>query len=312
MPLDPQAQVILEQLATMNFSLTRDMSPAQARELSKSLMMPTEPEPVGNIVDRTVPGPDGELPVRIYTPQGSGPFPILVFYHGGGWVIGDIESHDPVCRRLTKLAECIVVSVDYRLAPEYPFPAAPEDCYAATQWIASHASELQGDATRIAIGGDSAGGNLSAVVAQMARDRSGPPLVFQLLIYPATDMRMNTPSIEENGKGYLLTKEDMIWFSNHYLPNSEDKLHSQASPFLATDLSGLPPALIITAEYDPLRDEGELYGERLKEAGVPVTVSRYKGAIHGFVGLIELGNQALAEAAAALKAAFAAKPTSSR
>lgn len=305
MPLDPQAQMILEQLATMNFSITRDMTPAQAREFSKALAIPTEPEPVGNAKDHTFPGPDGEIPIRIYTPQGDGPFPMLVFFHGGGWVIGDIESHDPVCRRLTNLTHCVVISVDYRLAPEHPFPAAPEDCYAALQWVATHASELQGDPTKIAVGGDSAGGTLSAVVAHMARDRGGPPLVFQLLIYPATDMRMNTASIEENATGYLLTKEDMIWFSNHYLPNAEDKLHPLASPYLASNLSGLPPALIITAEYDPLRDEGENYGTRLKETGVPVTVSRYNGVIHGFVGLLELGNQALAEAAAALKAAFA-------
>jgi acetyl esterase len=268
------------------------------------MAIPTEPEPVGDVNDQTFPGPDGEISIRIYTPQGNGPFPMLVFFHGGGWVIGDIESHDPVCRRLTNLTNCVVISVDYRLAPEHPFPAAPEDCYAALQWVATHASELRGDATKIAVGGDSAGGTLSAVVAHMARDRGGPPLAFQLLIYPATDMRMNTPSIEENATGYLLTKEDMIWFSNHYLPSAEDKLHPLASPYLASNLSGLPPALIITAEYDPLRDEGENYGTRLKEAGVPVTVSRYNGAIHGFVGLIELGNQALAEAAAALKAAF--------
>ncbi len=303
MPVDPQAQVVLEQLAAMNFSITRGMTAVQAREMSKALAVPGEPEPVANVENRKIPGPGGEIPIRIYTPQGSGPFPILVFFHGGGWVIGDIDSHDPTCRRLTNLAECLVVSVDYRLAPEHPFPAAPEDCYAATQWVAAHATELHADASRIAVGGDSAGGNLSAVVAQMARDHGGPQLVFQLLIYPATDFRMNTASIEENAEGYLLTKEDMIWFLGHYI-KEEDKTHPLASPLLAANLSGLPPALVITAEYDPLRDEGEAYGKKLKEAGVPVTISRYNGAIHGFVGLIELGNQALAEAATALRAAF--------
>src|SRR5437588_3466537 len=310
MPLDPQIQAVLEQMTMLNFTLTQDMTPAQAREASKALALPIEPEPVANVENRVVPGPAGEIPVRIYTPQGKGPFPILVFFHGGGWVIGDLDSHDPLCRSLTNQVGCIVVSVDYRLAPEYPFPAAPEDCYAATQWVATHAAQLQGDPARIVLGGDSAGGNLTAVVTQMVRDRGGPPLVFQLMIYPATDFRMNTPSIEENAEGYLLTKQDMIWYMNHYLHSEEDKTNPLASPLLASDLSGLPPALVITAEYDPLRDEGEQYGKRLKEAGVPVTISRYDGAIHGFVSLgmmgVELGNQALAEAAAALRATFSA------
>jgi acetyl esterase len=246
--------------------------------------------------------------VRIYTPEGSGPFPLLVFFHGGGWVIGDLDGHDPLCRRLTNLVDCIVVSVDYRLAPEHPFPAAPRDCFAATQWVAQNAAQLQGDPARIAVGGDSAGGNLAAVVAQLARDQGGPALVFQALIYPATDLRMSTASIEENGKDYLLTKEDMIWFMQHYMKNEEDKSNPLASPLLAANLSNLPPALVITAEYDPLRDEDEQYGERLKEAGVPVQISRYDGAIHGFVSCgvmgIELGNQATAEIALALRSAF--------
>ncbi len=309
MPLDPQIQAVLEQMATLNFSLTQDMTPTQARAASKALVIPMEPEPVARVEDRTLLSPDGAVPVRIYTPQGSGPFPVLVFFHGGGWVIGDLEGHDPLCRNITNLVNCVVVSVDYRLAPEHPFPAAPRDCFAATQWVAQNAAQLQGDATRIAVGGDSAGGNLAAVVAQMARDQGGPPLVFQALIYPATDLRMSTASIEENGKDYLLTKEDIIWFMQHYIKNEEDKSNPLASPLLAANLSKLPPALVITAEYDPLRDEGEQYGERLKEAGVPAQISRYNGAIHGFVSLgpmgIELGNQAVAEIAIALRNAFA-------
>ena len=308
MPLDPQIQMLLEQMSALNYSLTHDMTPAQAREASKAMAMPMEPEPVARVEDRTLPSPDGEVPVRIYTPQGSGPFPVLVFFHGGGWVIGDLEGHDPLCRNITNQVGCVVVSVDYRLAPEHPFPAAPRDCFAATQWVAQNAAQLQGDPARIAVGGDSAGGNLAAVVAQMARDQGGPALAFQVLIYPATDLRMSTASIEENGKDYLLTKEDMIWFMNHYMQNEEDKSNPLASPLLAANLSNLPPALIITAEYDPLRDEGEQYGERLKEAGVSVRTSRYSGAIHGFVSLapmgIELGNQAIAEIARVLSSAF--------
>ena len=265
-----------------------------------------EPEQVARVENRTIPGPAGEIPVRIYTPQGSGPFPALVFFHGGGWVICNLDTHDGTCRSLANGAGCVVVSVDYRLAPEHKFPAAPEDCYAATQWVAKNAAELNVDASHIAIGGDSAGGNLTAVVAQMARDQGDPHLVFQLLIYPATNFRMDTPSIEENATGYFLTKDDMIWFMNHYLNGEEDKTNPLASPMLASDLSNLPPALIITAQYDPLRDEGELYGQKLKEAGVPVTISRYEGVIHGFVGSIpsDKGKLAEAEASAALRMAF--------
>jgi acetyl esterase len=226
-------------------------------------------------------------------------------------VIGDLETHDELCRTLANESGCLVVSVDYRLAPEHKFPACTEDCYAATKWVAQNAAQFNGDPSRIAIGGDSAGGDLAAVVAHMARDRGGPPLVFQLLIYPATDLRMKTPSIEENAEGYFLTKQDMIWFTNHYLNSESEKENPLASPLLATYLSGLPAALIITAEYDPLRDEGEQYGQRLKEAGVPVTSSRYNGMIHGFVSLgavLDQGKQAVAECSAALRAAFHSQP----
>jgi acetyl esterase len=267
------------------------------------------PTPVAHVENRMVPGPDGDIPVRLYTPQGPGPFPVLIFFHGGGWVIGDLETYDELCRTLTNGAECIVVSVDYRLAPEHKFPAGPEDCYAATQWVATHATQLNGDPSRVAIGGDSAGGNLAAVVAQMARDREGPRLVFQLLIYPMTNFTADTPSLKENAEGYLMTAEDIKWFLKQYLNNEEEKKNPLASPMLVTDLSGLPPALIITAEYDPLRDDGELYGERLKEAAVPVTVSRYSGMIHAFVSMamfLDQGKQAITEICAALQAAFRA------
>ncbi len=305
MPLDPQAQTLLEQMAAAP-PITAS-TPEQAREMMKAMFVSGNEEPVAHVENRGIPGPAGDIPVRIYTPARNGPFPILVFFHGGGWVIGDLDSHDALCRSLSNQVGCMVVSVDYRLAPEHKFPAAPEDCYAATSWVAEHAAQLNGDASRIAVGGDSAGGNLAAIIPQMAKERGGPPLVFQFLIYPATDMRMKTPSVEENAEGYGLTKQDMIWFTNHYLNNEEDKANPLASPLLTSDLSGLPPALVITAEFDPLRDEGEQYAQRLKEVGVPVTASRYNGMIHGFVSLasfLDQGKQGVNECVAALRAAF--------
>lgn len=311
MPLDPQVQFLLEQLASLNEPEMDTQTPEAVREGMKlRLAMFGAPQPIAYIENRTIPVQSGEIPIRIYRPEGNGPFPVLVFFHGGGWVIGDLDTHEEICRSLANKVTCAVVSVDYRLAPEHKFPTAPEDCYAATKWVAANAAQLLGDPSRIAIGGDSAGGNLSAVVAQMARDRGGPPLVFQLLIYPATDFRMNTPSIDENAEGYFLTKKDMIWFTNHYLNNEQEKLNPLASPFLAADLHGLPPALVITAEYDPLRDEGERYGQRLKEAGVPTTISRYDGMIHGFFSMeavLTKSQAAVAESVRALQAAFNTK-----
>jgi acetyl esterase len=307
MPLDPQAQALLEQMKAMGFSYTPEMTVTRARELLNAMQaVRPDGEPVAHIEDRLIPGPAGEIPIRIYTPQGSGrPFPVLVFFHTGGWQVGNLNTQDPLCRRLANRAECIVVSVDYRLAPEHPFPAAPEDCYAATQWVATHAAEFQGDSSRIAVSGDSSGGNLATVVALMARDRSGPKLVFQVMLFPATDFRLSTPSMEELAEGYNVTKPQMIWIRNNYLPDVADWTHPLASPLLASDLSGLPPALLIYAEYDPLRDDAEAYTTRLKEAGVPVRASRYDGMIHDFLDLFEEpGNRALAEIASALRAAF--------
>ena len=313
MPLDPQAQTYLDQIAALNVPPLHTLTPELMRQwISMQRATFGEPEPVANVENRVIPGPAGDIPVRIYTPQGNGPFPVLVFFHGGGWVICDLDTHDGLCRSLTNQAGCIVVSVDYRLAPEHKFPAAPEDCYAATRWVAGNAAQLNGNPSRVAVGGDSAGGNLAAVISQMARDRGGPPLVFQLMIYPATDFKANTLSMEENARGNGLEKQDMIWFMNHYLNGEEDKLNPLASPLRASNLSGLPPALIITAEYDPLRDEGELYGQRLKAAGIPVTISRYNGMIHGFLSMAAIfaqGKQAIAECATALQAAFTPEPT---
>ena len=309
MPLDPQAQVLLDTMAASGMPPMISLSVADARQAILAMgAMGGEAEPVGNTEDREIPGPEGTIPVRIYTPGGKGPFPVLVFFHGGGWVIGNIESHDVMCRSLTNAAGCVTVSVDYRLAPEYKFPAAPDDCYAATQWAAANAGTFNGDATRIAVGGDSAGGNLAAVVALMARDRGGPSLVYQLLIYPATDYYLpGTPSISENAEGYLLTRDDMIWFLGHYLPSEAEAKHPYAFPLQAKDLSGLPPAMVITAEFDPLRDEGEMYTVQLQKAGVVATATRYHGMIHGFLslaGVLDQGRQALADAAAGLRSAF--------
>ncbi len=314
MPLDPQAQAYLDQTAAMGIPHIATLTPETVRAgiaaQFEAERQQTPPELVARVENRTIPGPAGEIPIRVYTPEGDGPFPALVFFHGGGWVICSLDSHDGICRALANGAGCVVVSVDYRLAPEHPFPAAPEDCFAATQWVAAHAGELHADPARLAVGGDSAGGNLTAVVTQMAWAGGGPALAFQLLIYPAVDFRSDAgyPSMTDNAQGYLLDKQAMDWFRDHYLRDEADRTDVQASPMLASDLRGLPPALVITADYDPLRDEGEAYARRLQEVGVPVTVRRYPGMIHGFFGMTTLfdrAKDAQAEAVAALRAAFA-------
>jgi acetyl esterase len=310
MPLDPQTQVYLAGMRELGM-LPLSAFPHDLLRQALALLSASEPvgEPVARVENRTIPGPAGEIPVRIYTPEGSGPFPILVYFHGGGWVICSLDTHDALCRSLANGAGCVVVSVDYRLAPEHKFPAGLQDCYAVTLWVAEHAVELNGDATRLALGGDSAGGNLTAVVTQMVRDQGGPRLTFQLLIYPATDLTAQTLSKTENATGYFLTRDDMDWFEGHYLQSNEEKLNPMVSPLLAPDLSNLPPALIATAEYDPLRDEGELYGQRLQEAGVPVIVRRYDGLTHGFLNaasVIDKARDAIVESAQTLREAFAA------
>src|SRR5438093_13283858 len=275
MPLDPEAKMLLEQLTAVVRPFD-ELSVDEARAAIATLSAAAgEGEAVARVENRALPGPLGEIPVRVYTPEGRAPFPVLVYFHGGGWVIGSLETHDGICRHLANAAGAVVVSVDYRLAPEHPFPASGEDAYAATRWAADNAASFGGDPRRVAVGGDSAGGNLAAVVSLMARDRGGPPLVFQLLVYPVTDFSFDTPSYSENAEGYLLSAESMRWFWGHYLADPADGKHPHASPLQAENVRGLPPALVITAEYDPLRDEGEAYAARLKQAGVPVTVSRY-------------------------------------
>lgn len=307
MPLDPQAKALLDQFAAIGGQSLSSMSVPDARRAMEVLAaMRGEPAPIGSAVDRRIPGPAGDIPVRVYTPNATAPLPLLVYFHGGGWVLGGLDTHDGVCRELANGAGCIVVSVDYRLAPEHKFPAAAEDCYAATRWVAANAAELGGDAQRVAVGGDSAGGNLTAVVALMARDRGGPPIIFQLLIYPATMAAFDTESYRDNADGYLLTTADMRWFWNHYLDRSNDAANPYASPLMAK-LTGLPPALVITAEFDPLRDEGEQYAHRLEEAGVAARLTRYDGMIHGFFGmghLMDKAKAAVQQACANLRMVF--------
>ena len=308
MSLDPQARAVLDQIAAIGGPPLHELSVSEARQSHATMAeMQGVPEDVAKIEDRTLPSPAGDIPVRIYTPASRGSLPVLMYFHGGGWVIGSVEANDVLCRALSNAAGCIVMSVDYRLAPEHPFPAAVDDAYHATLWAAENAAGIGGDPSRIAVGGDSAGGNLAAVVAQVARDHGKPPLKFQLLIYPVTDAACDTPSYSENADGYLLTRDAMQWFWNHYTRSDADRKNPYASPLRASNFTGLPPALVITAEFDPLRDEGERYADRLRAAGIPVQLTRYDGMIHGFfamAAMIDQGKQAIQQAAAALRAAF--------
>jgi len=285
MPLHPQFDALLQQLAGAGGPTLSEMPVADGRALYRAMQPVAADVEVGKVEDRRIPGPGGDIPVRIYTPKGPGPFPMFMNFHGGGWVIGDLDTADSQCRDICNLAAAVVVSVDYRLAPEHRFPAAVDDAYAATRWAADNARALEGDAARLAVGGDSAGGNLAAVVALMARDRGGPPLVFQLLVYPVTNAEFDTPSYRDNGEGYLLTREAMQWFWNHYCPSVDERRNPLASPMAEKNLAGLPPALVLTAEYDPLRDEGEAYAKRLQAAGVATEHVRYDGLIHGFFAM---------------------------
>jgi acetyl esterase len=242
MPLDPKCKLLLELLSPPGTPTLDQMSPPEAREMMVRMnALRTSDETVKQVVNRTVPGPHGEIPVRIYTPEGSGPLPILVYFHGGGWVIGNLDTHDASCRTLANLSGAIVMSVDYRLSPEHKFPAPFDDCFAAARWAVENAASLGGDPARVAIGGDSAGGNLTATVALRARDEGGPRFTHQLLIYPVTDATFDTPSYRDNADGYFLTKNAMVWFWNHYLRADEDRDNPYASPLRARSLAGLPP-----------------------------------------------------------------------
>ena len=280
MPLDPDTAALLDSLRRLDVPPLSAGTPEAARAGYDAAPKP-DGEPVARVFDATVPGPAGEIPVRVYAPTDDPVLPVVSFFHGGGWVLSHLDGHDSLARRLALRSGALVVSVDYRLAPEHPFPAPHDDCWAATRWLADHAGEFGGDGSRLAVAGDSAGGNLAAGVALRARDE-GLDLAFQLLVYPAVDLDFTRPSMIDNATGYFLTTEDMQWFWNHYV-TPENRDNPYAVPMTADDVSGLAPALIQTAEYDPLRDEGEAWGERLREAGVDVTITRYDGVVHGFV-----------------------------
>lgn len=288
MPIDPMLLAVLEAFP-MQFDDLGSMTAQEVRALFEQ-GNPPPGEDVASVEDLEVPGPDGPLPVRVYRPDGAAvPAPVVVFFHGGGWVLGSIATHDATCRGLANRTGAVYVSVDYRLAPEHPYPAAPEDCYAATCWVADHAADLGVDPGRLAVAGDSAGGNLAAVVCQMARDRSGPAIAFQLLIYPVTDLDLDRwPSMEENADGPLLTREGMDWFARHYVGTLPFTGDPYAAPIRAADLSGLPPAYVATAGHDPLRDEGAGYAEALAAAGVTVGYDNFATMIHGFVGFADV------------------------
>lgn len=313
MTLHPQAQAVLDLLNAAPTPL-KALPPAEARAAYDRFIVPRnfDPAPVGSVEDRMIPGPDGELRVRIYTPDtAKAPLPLFLFIHGGGFVIGSIESRDPQCRLICQDAGCIVVSLDYRMAPEHPFPAAPEDCWATLQWLRANAAEIGGDPARIAVGGESAGGNLAAGLALRARDSGGPVLCAQILIYPLTDFfsEQDLPSYRLLDEDYFLTRDQMAWYRDCYTPGMSQTDDLRLSPCKAHDLSGLPPAQIITAEFDPLRDDGKRYGERLAASGVEVEYTCVPGMIHGYWHygkLIDAAAQTLTRNIDALEQAFAA------
>jgi acetyl esterase len=308
MPVDPQIQVLLDRGAGVPATHTLPVDVARTQyEARIALMAP--PAEIAAVREQTIAGPGGDLRIRIYTPPGIGPFPLVVFFHGSGFVLCSLDTHDGMCRNLCAGAGCVVASVDYRLAPEHKFPAGIDDCLHATRWAAAHAAEMAADPTRIAIAGDSAGANMAAVTALRLRDEGGPALCGQLLLYPVTDYHTpGTPSYRENAEGYGLTLETMKWFWAHYLNDSSEGAHPHASPLRAPSLAGLPPALAVTAEYDPLRDEGEFYAEALRQAGVPTELSRYDGVNHGFMfwtGVVDKAGAAIKESCQWLRAVFA-------
>lgn len=317
MTLDPQMQAVITELMSLQAPKYTDMTPFNARQgspLTNAVLAVTSRlgkpcvEGVANIAHFLIPGGAGQqMLVRVYQPSGNGPFPALVYFHGGGWVIANLDTYDPSCRAITNAANCAVISVAYRQAPEQKFPAAPEDAYAAYRWVLANAASIRVDPTRVAVGGESAGGNLAAVTALLARDRGAPMPVHQLLIYPITNYAFDTPSYKEFVNTQPLNTPLMQWFWKHYLRTSADGSSPYASPLRARSLQSLPSATVITAEVDPLRDEGEAYAARLREAGIAVTATRYTGVTHEFFsmsGIIDKSKQAVMEAAAGLKSSF--------
>ena len=303
--LDPQAKVILDFMAESGFTF-EGKTPEELREGMGLTAMPS-PIELASITDRTIPGPAGEIPVRIYRPSIDAGLPVTVFFHGGGWVVGDLESHDHCCRVIAAKADCVVVAIDYRLAPEAKFPAAIDDAWAATEWVATHGDELNVDTSRLAVAGDSAGGNLAAVVANISRDHEHVEIIQQALIYPVTDGTCDRPSMTENAEGYLLSRNAMDWFHEHYTVTVEDLSDPRYSPIFS-DLAGAPAAVVVTAGFDPLRDQGNAYAVKLAEAGVDVDHVEYEGMFHGFFSMdagLNVALEAQDQVAAALKDAFA-------
>jgi len=322
--LDPQARALLERAAQANYPPVHTVSATEARRMYQAMcraLQPPAPE-VASVENLSFPGPGGQVGLRLYRPMASGgagsaqgvqgvergPLPVVVYFHGGGFTIGDLDTHDVPCRTLANFARCAVLAVDYRLGPEHRFPAAFEDAVAAVRWTAAHAADLALDAARIAVAGDSAGGNLAAGAALALRGE-GPRIALQVLLYPGLDMRGSAPSHAEFAQGYLLEREDILWFTGNYLNSESDALDWRASPLLAQDHGGLPPAYVFTAGFDPLRDEGAAYAERLSASGVPVTYECFEGMIHGFITMgaaLAAANHALYRVAQGLRLAFGA------
>ena len=313
--LHPQALALLRLIEEKGLPPTHTLTPAEARRWyveRRSVTQPSAPE-VAQTQSLQAAGPAGPIPLRLVRPTGSTPdqpLAVLVYFHGGGWVIGDLDTHDTLCRELANGSGCAVVSVDYRMGPEHRFPAAVDDCIAAASWVSAHAKSLHLDPSRLAVGGDSAGGNLAAVVAIAARDAGDLPVAFQLLIYPATDMRRTAPSHTSNGEGYLLTRDTVRYFHDHYIDDARHDLDWRASPLLHPDLSRLPPAFVLTAGFDPLRDEGLQYAQALTAAGNGSTLVCFERQIHGFITMgkvLDEANTAVALCASQLRAALAAR-----
>lgn len=306
MPIDPKFAAILAAAPAWPGVRTLPIPALREAVRAGSTAFPPLTVPLASVEDRTIAGPGGELPIRIYAPIGPRPFPVVVFFHGGGWVTGDLDTQDMIARGLAYGAGSIVVSVGYRLAPEHPFPAAPDDCWAATLWTAKHAAEFGGAIDRLAVAGDSAGANLATGVALRARDENGPKLRAQVMFYGSGNYpSVETPSAKEFANGPVLTRDDVDYFWGLYLSNPEkDQEHPLASPIRAASHTGLPPAFVATAEIDPSRDDGEAYAAKLAAAGVPVEARRYAGMVHGFVswlGVIDGAQQAIDDACTFLK-----------
>jgi len=307
MPLHPQCKAFLDQIAASGGRPLHELPPVEARANAMPPELGGPEQPVHQVVNRKVPGDGGLIPVRVYRPSAASPLPALIYFHGGGFVLGGLDMVDRTCRAMANASGCVVISVDYRLAPEHPFPAAADDAFAATQFVAEHAADFGVDPSLIAVGGDSAGGNLATVVALRARDAGGPALAFQLLVYPLVDFTdHDSGSMREFAEGHFLTTAIMDYFADHYLPPGVDRRQPWVSP-LKANLAGLPPASVLTAECDPLRDQGEAFAARLKQAGVQTALKRYDGMIHPFFGLggiFDGAREAVADASAALKAAL--------